>query len=261
MRNSFERPYKREFGSVGTEEDEKWGNRSYYLEKVFAQFLGFLQYIGIYDYQLGEADKSFNPIDDLENLFVSVRDRAGNFFWHCPALCQWGLTRDVDDKGADRYAFGKVNEVAYGFLIDNYNGDSLLEELLLLFEHLDWVRSDCLRKKVRMPRAVGIVQFLERYSFFKRENVNEKKLKNRLYEVQRERCTGCGIRLPIRLFHLEHIWPKVKGGKLVFGNAQLLCMRCNWSKGNMGWVHFVYGAQDLRLATKKFEQGETEPLF
>lgn len=265
MGNSFERPYQREFGSVGTEEDGNWGNRSCYLEKVFSQFLGFLHFVGIYRYELGEVEKSFNPVDDLENLFVSVRDSAGNFFWHCPALCQWGLTMDVDEKRADRYdPLGEVNKAAYGFLGDNYNGDSLLGELLLLFEHLDWVRSGCLRKRIRILKDVRIVRILEEYSLFKRNgvNVDEKKLKNRLYKAQRERCTGCGLRLPEQCFELDHIWPKSKGGELFLGNAQLLCKSCNGSKQDTSWVRFIYyRGEDLRSAAKKFEQSETEPLF
>ena len=268
MPNSFE-TYKREFGSVGTEEkDDNWGNRSCYLEKVFAQFLGFLQCIGIYGYQLRKEWESSCPIDDLENLsypidleyfFVSVRDRAGNFFCYHPALCRWELTMDVDDRGTDRCGLGKVNEAAHKFLRDNYNGDSLLEELLLLFEHLEWIRSDCLVKRLRRNNDVGIGYWLEKYPF---ESSNKLNLKEELYKSQRERCTGCGLRLPMSHFDLDHIWPKSKGGKLVFGNVQCLCAHCNRSKNNKGWVHFLYRrAQDLRSDTKEFEQGETEPLF
>lgn len=316
MRNSFERTYKKEFGSLGTwvpenEEDiMEWDDDySQDLDEVLSQFLGFLHYLGIYRYELRLDAKSEDAksaisairhkyseyslgLDLLESTgilssalydaldhdfsaiflrwsFVCVWDDKGNLFWYRPFGCEWKLRTNVKPLNLCigevylHYA-GEANKSAYEFLRDNYNGDSLLEELLLLFEHLSWVRSGCLKRSIRTEKDEGVVQILEGYSFPKRKSVNvdERRLKNILYKAQRERCTGCGIRLPEQYFDLDHIWPESKGGELFFGNAQLLCKSCNRSKQDTSWVHFLcYRGKDLRSAAKRFEQSETEPLF
>ena len=88
----FKRTYQREFGSLGTSQedcdDEDYGDleeRGAYqrefgslgipenfddLEEVFTQFLGFLQYIGIYVYELGYREID-NVLRDANNEPIS----------------------------------------------------------------------------------------------------------------------------------------------------------------------------------------------
>ena len=68
-----------------------------------------------------------------------------------------------------------------------------------------------------------------------------------LYEQQGGRCAapcdedtpGMGIALPLRLFELDHIVPKSRGGTDVDSNMQLLCPSCNRKKSNKLWSDFL----------------------
>ena len=237
--------YQREFGSVGTGEDWDWNK----LEEAFSQFLGFLQYVGIYTYELRfrERNREREAIENgyyLDYLCVFVQDGKGNLFWHCPYECEWGLGKIVEDGGTGEYGKIEVNKSAYEFLKEHYDGNSLLEELLRLFEHLDWVRPECFMKQLQKKDDVGIGQWLEGYMFTKKA---EETYKTKLYKAQGGRCTGCGTtRSDKRFFDLDHMWPECVGGKLVFGNVQLLCKSCNRSKKAKSWVHFVYEEENLR---------------
>ena len=237
--------YQEEFGSLGTSWKD-WNK----LEKAFSQFLGFLQYIGIYTYELGVRERNREEREAIREGFyidylcVFVRDGKDNLFWHCPYECEWGLGRIVKDEGTGEYEKIEVNKSAYEFLKEHYDGNSLLEELLLLFEHLHWVRPDCFMKQLQKRDDVGIGQWLEGYTFKKRE---VETYKTKLYKAQKGRCTGCGTtRSDKRFFDLDHIWPECVEGELVFGNVQLLCKSCNRSKKAKSWVHFVYEEENLR---------------
>ena len=243
--------YQKEFGSLGTAQEDCDD-----LEEVFTQFLGFLHYIGIYVYELEYReidnvlrDTNNEPISKIEHgldiyhLCVFVWDDKYNLFWYCPSECEWGLGKRVKDRGTGKYGEIEVNKSAYEFLRRHYDGDSLLEELLLLFKYLDWVRPDCFMKQLWKRDDVGIRQQLEGYPFATKE---VKTYKTRLYKAQRGRCTGCGATLRDKNFDLDHMWPDKLGGKYVFGNVQLLCMSCNRSKQAESWVHFVYKEEKRR---------------
>ena len=68
-----------------------------------------------------------------------------------------------------------------------------------------------------------------------------------LYEQQSHRCAapcdeenpGWGIKLPLRLFELDHIRPKRFGGHDVDENFQLLCPSCNRRKSTKLWSDFL----------------------
>ncbi len=46
-------------------------------------------------------------------------------------------------------------------------------------------------------------------------------------------CAGCGKRSPYRaLFHIDHVYPRSRGGKTTEVNLQLLCRPCNLAKGD-----------------------------
>ena len=48
-----------------------------------------------------------------------------------------------------------------------------------------------------------------------------------------------GIKLPLRLFHLDHVVAKVRGGSDVDANLQLLCSDCNQKKSTKLWSDFL----------------------
>ena len=60
-----------------------------------------------------------------------------------------------------------------------------------------------------------------------------------LYEYQHGICTGCRINLPERLFHVDHIKPRTKGGTDAIGNLQLLCGDCNSRKGSRDMAYLL----------------------
>jgi ATP adenylyltransferase len=65
------------------------------------------------------------------------------------------------------------------------------------------------------------------------------------YRVLKEsggRCALCGITKKERPLDVDHIKPKSKGGKNVYENLQVLCSKCNRSKGNKDDTDFK---QDL----------------
>jgi CRISPR/Cas system Type II protein with McrA/HNH and RuvC-like nuclease domain len=56
--------------------------------------------------------------------------------------------------------------------------------------------------------------------------------KEHLYAAQKQKCNGCGAKLPIRLLTVDHIKPFSKGGTEKPSNLQLLCNSCNSTKGD-----------------------------
>jgi len=54
-----------------------------------------------------------------------------------------------------------------------------------------------------------------------------------LYRMQGGRCASarCGRDLGVVGYHVDHVVPVSKGGTNRFGNLQLLCPRCNLTKG------------------------------
>lgn len=56
----------------------------------------------------------------------------------------------------------------------------------------------------------------------------------RIYESQRGICINCKIKIPKsgkHRYHIDHIVPLAKGGTNNADNLQILCVRCNCSKG------------------------------
>jgi len=54
-------------------------------------------------------------------------------------------------------------------------------------------------------------------------------IRERLYKAQNGLCNGCGSEL--NESHLDHVMPLSRGGTNTDDNVQLLCPRCNLSKG------------------------------
>ncbi len=56
--------------------------------------------------------------------------------------------------------------------------------------------------------------------------------KEALYKEQGGKCNGCGRKVAKVDLEVDHIIPLSKGGSDRFNNLQLLCSRCNSSKGD-----------------------------
>ena len=59
-------------------------------------------------------------------------------------------------------------------------------------------------------------------------------LRARLYKHQNEQCRGCERKTDLRDLENDHIIARKRGGQDIDDNIQLLCARCNRSKGDRG---------------------------
>ena len=62
----------------------------------------------------------------------------------------------------------------------------------------------------------------------------------KLLESQKWTCVVCSKDLRLG-YHVDHIVPVSKGGQNVDDNVQLLCPKCNLSKGNNDFAEFLKG--------------------
>ncbi|MCY3959311.1 MAG: HNH endonuclease signature motif containing protein [Chloroflexi bacterium] len=63
--------------------------------------------------------------------------------------------------------------------------------------------------------------------------------KHTLFGQQEGRCGGCRMDFPFKLYEVDHIVPKSKGGTDSLDNLQLLCGHCNKVKGNRSQAHLA----------------------
>ena len=61
---------------------------------------------------------------------------------------------------------------------------------------------------------------------------NYRTQRHRLYGEQEGVCAGCLVHFPFKVLEADHILPRSKGGTDHYENLQLLCTRCNKSKGS-----------------------------
>jgi ATP adenylyltransferase len=69
-------------------------------------------------------------------------------------------------------------------------------------------------------------------------NVVPDSLRFRVLKEARGRCAMCGVTRDDRPIDIDHIIPLSKGGKTVYSNLQVLCSKCNRSKGNKDQTDF-----------------------
>ena len=53
-----------------------------------------------------------------------------------------------------------------------------------------------------------------------------------LFGQQEGRCNGCRMEFPFKMFDVDHVIPRSRGGTDHLDNLQLLCSHCNRLKGN-----------------------------
>ena len=61
---------------------------------------------------------------------------------------------------------------------------------------------------------------------------NYRKNKHVLYGQQEGECAGCAMHFPFKVFEVDHVIPRSRGGTNHIDNLQLLCGHCNRVKGD-----------------------------
>ena len=69
--------------------------------------------------------------------------------------------------------------------------------------------------------------------------------KHALFGQQEGRCGGCRMDFPFKLYEVDHIVPKSKGGTDDPKNLQLLCGHCNKTKGSQSQAYLKARLQEL----------------
>ena len=72
-------------------------------------------------------------------------------------------------------------------------------------------------------------------------------LKRRLFGVQEGRCNGCRYEFPYRIFEVDHIVARAKGGGDHEENRQLLCPSCNKIKGKKSQAEMMARLKEMKL--------------
>ena len=69
--------------------------------------------------------------------------------------------------------------------------------------------------------------------------IHYRKNKHVLFGRQEGVCNGCKMDFPFKIFEVDHIVPRVKGGTDHLQNLQLLCPHCNKVKGGKTQEYLV----------------------
>lgn len=94
------------------------------------------------------------------------------------------------------------------------------------------VDADWLLERYRQLRTIGFETDLNSYHSKNQRKQMTKKLRLKIMERDNYTCQNCGKYMPDRVgLQIDHIVPVAKGGKTVESNLQVLCSRCNGSKG------------------------------
>ena len=72
--------------------------------------------------------------------------------------------------------------------------------------------------------------------------------KHVLFGQQEGLCNGCRGDFPFKLYEVDHVGPKSKGGTDHLGNLQLLCGHCNKIKGDKPQEHLIAQLKELAYA-------------
>ena len=77
--------------------------------------------------------------------------------------------------------------------------------------------------------------------------VNYRQNKHVLYGQQEGQCNGCKMDFPFKLFDVDHIVPRSKGGTDHIGNLQLLCGHCNSVKGDRDQAYLLARLKEMGI--------------
>ena len=78
--------------------------------------------------------------------------------------------------------------------------------------------------------------------------IHYRKNKHVLFGQQEGLCNGCKGTFPFKLYEVDHVVPKSKGGTDHLGNLQLLCGHCNKIKGTKPQEHLIAQLKELAYA-------------
>ena len=65
--------------------------------------------------------------------------------------------------------------------------------------------------------------------------------------MQEGRCNGCRTEFPFRMFEVDHLIPRSRGGVDHIDNLQLLCAHCNRTKGDRGQEFLIARLQETGI--------------
>ncbi|MBT4684928.1 MAG: HIT domain-containing protein [Candidatus Marinimicrobia bacterium] len=115
------------------------------------------------------------------------------------------------------------------------------------------VKKITFKEKAQLKRICEekIQQYLEKrglatwdYRFI--DNPVPDSIRYKILKEGKQRCALCGITAKERMLDVDHIIPRSRGGKSIADNLQVLCAKCNRSKGNKDDTDF----RDIELNDK-----------
>ena len=71
--------------------------------------------------------------------------------------------------------------------------------------------------------------------------------KHILFGQQDGRCGGCKTEFPFKLFEVDHVIPRSRGGTNHPDNLQLLCSHCNRVKGDKDQAHLMARLKEMSI--------------
>ena len=66
-----------------------------------------------------------------------------------------------------------------------------------------------------------------------------------LFGQQEGRCNGCNTEFPFRVFEVDHVIPRSRGGTDHISNLQLLCTHCNKTKGDRTMAELIVRLREI----------------
>ena len=66
-----------------------------------------------------------------------------------------------------------------------------------------------------------------------------------LFGQQEGRCNGCKTEFPFRVFEVDHVIPRSRGGSDHISNLQLLCTHCNKTKGDRTMAELIVRLREI----------------
>lgn len=195
--------------------------------------------------QFDVSRKRSADIQDYVDRFLSDRDNRRALRAHRQRIENWKATQEkyletcllqkrrrrqyletLDDGRAYRFQavrnqtrYRQHNYVKTSYAVSVYD-----DELAVNWEWLS--------ERNKRLAAIGYEATLKEYHAKNQRRLVTQKLRQQIMERDNYTCQICGKYMPDEVgLHIDHIVPVAKGGKTVPSNLQVLCSKCNGSKG------------------------------